>query len=185
MPTQSPTIHLLDHCWKQTNRRSWEQLNHVMSAALNLAVQSGMDFNLADFGHIEKNYRPGYWLYIESVYALAIFTENKSAIDSIEKHLERPAIIADEVSARVYQSYAMHGDNLYRNRERLFVGAKFRYGNHMPTVTSFKNGYAVACTYKPSPSSGYSGKINKRFKITRELIIADRKARKPKSRKVK
>lgn len=48
----SPAVHFLDHCWLHTSGRSWEQINHIMSATLKMAIESGMKFKPNDFNVI-------------------------------------------------------------------------------------------------------------------------------------
>lgn len=160
---ESPALQLVLHVWASSCKaapHSWERLNHTMADAVKIAITGGLEFEAGDFNVIEKECRPGYWLYIESAYATAVSTRNQSAYKAIEHYLGREPIIADGVSGR--------------GRGRLAEGCTFDYQGLRPTVTSFRNGYVVACTYKPNNEDEYRSKVDRRFTLTREDIIADR-----------
>ncbi len=181
---KSDVIDLLDLVWKSANDStgfSWERLNHGMRAALSLAVGSGFEFAEDDMKHIFSNYRSGYWLgdTTEWIYTEAIGVENNSAILSYEKLKNREPIIADGVDGNSRSQFS-HGNNVTRAKCRLFVGARFVWKGIRVTVTSFADdsSYCTACSYKKPPKGEYANKIDKRFKITRADIIAERAERK-------
>lgn len=181
--TKSAPIQLLDLVWNNTNEstsHSWERLNHAMRAALTLAVSSGMKFDIGDFNYILDSYRTHRWIgdSHEWVYSLAIGVSNTSATKSYETAVSREPFIADGVEFRC--DHGVHGDYLSRERERLSVGATFRWKGHKVTVTSFSadQSYLIACSYKDRKEGEYGNKVAKRFKITRQDIIDDRAERK-------
>ncbi len=173
----SPAMQLLELVWQHNCQRSWDCINGSMATALRLAISSGMIFGADDWDGMRK-WKPGYWRNNEKCYTLAVQVDSTSALKCLEVAFDRRAIIADNV------------DNY--SQRRLFIGAKFTYGKDRPKVTSFSDdGKSVtACTYKDRPDPkcctncgeaefDYSRQIvEKRFKITRQDIIADRKARK-------
>lgn len=184
--TRSAVIKLLDLVWGQTNSavsHSWERLNHSMRAALELTVGAGFSFHEDDMKAIATSqpYRFGYWSGESSewIYALAVGVENTSAIASYEKWQGRKAFIMDDVRFQTNERYT-HGGRMNRQKCRLVVGAEFDWKGQRVTVTSFAadQSYVTACSYKPREKGEYANKIDKRFKITRDDILADRADRK-------
>lgn len=190
-PEPSPVVAMLDMVYREANSatsHSWGRLNHAMRSALSLAIGGGFKFELGDFKHVLANYRAGCWIGESSewCYAQAIAENNLSAAKSYEEFRAREPFIADGVNVRNnHNSFAhMVGD---RQKERLHVGASFKWQGQKVEVTSFSdvgsfravnNGqsYVVACSYEEVDE--YRRKIKKRFKITREDIVADRAERK-------
>lgn len=175
----SPAIEILNLIWNNANSEvshSWERLNTAMRDALQLAIGSGFPFEIGDFDYIRNNYDSNRWIGDwEWAYREAVSVDNKSAYQSFEACFQRTAIIADHVD--IPASRFLHLTSK-RSRGRLVVGARFIYQGRLVTVTSFAddNSYLTACTYKDN--GAYPLKIAKRFKITRESIIADRAERK-------
>jgi hypothetical protein len=104
---------------------------------------------------------------------------NRSAIESFEACFKRTGFIADKVKlGRGGGQGFLHGSSSYRQKERLAVGSRFTWKGIEVSVTSFAedSSYLTAFSYR-GESCGNS-KTDKRFKITREDIIADRKERK-------
>lgn len=183
MAKKSKPIELLDLIYENTNRattHSWERLNHAMRAALTLAVGSGLEFALGDLAHIGSSYKSGYWLgdSDELVYNEAILNGNMTAIKSFEAWKAREPFIADGVRPAECYGTFVHGSS-DRQRERLHKGASFNWKGHRVTVTSFAEDQKslTACSYKPDKDGFRTEKVAKRFKITRDDILADRKAR--------
>lgn len=180
----SEVIKLLDRVWKNANSataHSWERLNHSMRDALTLAVGSGFTWKAGDMAAIASGkYNFGYWSSdsTEWIYALAIETENLTAAKSYEAWKKREAFIADDVTFHASGGF-IHTSSANRGRERLAVGFEFQWKGLKVKVTSFSEdgSYLTACSYKPR-KEGYSEKIDKRFKITREDIFAERAERK-------
>lgn len=202
---RSGVIQLLDLVYKNSLcgvNHSWERLNKAMRLSLKTAIGSGFEFDIDDWQYIGSHYRSGYWLGddIEHWYAICVSDDNATAIASYEKWKNREACIADDVTPIKSDIAHMTGT---RNLCRLAVGSEFAWKGKKVTVTSFGDGYLVACSYKPrerhpDPSEevqkamavvrqsvrwindphDYSNKIEKRFKITRQDIIDDRAARK-------
>jgi hypothetical protein len=187
---------------------SWERLNHAMHSALKLTIGAGFEFLPGDFDHIFSHYSSGRWIgESEWCYALAIFVGNVSACGSFEVSRKRLAFIADDVTPGERWSNGgwlhMVGD---RKRGRLAVGFRFPWRGEKVTVTSFAaDGQSLtACSYhreqipidppatkgrrvvgapmEPMPKNFkdgcYTSKVKKRYVITREAIIANRKDRK-------
>lgn len=177
----SSAIQLLDLVWANCNQataHSWERLNHSMRDALSLAIGAGFTFAPGDMAHVFANYRSGYWLSDsdEWIYSLAIGVENSTAYQSYEAAKEREPFLADDVRFSCHGGYT-HGSSVNRTRERLSVGAEFDWKGQKLTVTSFAadQSYVNACSYK---GQQYPRKIDKRFKITRADLLAERKERK-------
>ncbi len=183
---KSAVIELLDLTWNRTNEsveHSWERLNHSMRRALELAIGAGFDFAEGDMAHVHANYRSGYWLGESSewAYALAIGTGNLSAAKSYEVFRNRGPFVADDVEPGCNSRGFTHGDPGKRQRERLAVGSEFPWKGSTARVTSFSSDGATltACTYKRIPDGEYhKDKLDKRYKISRDDIIADRAERK-------
>lgn len=182
---RSAVIQLLDLIWENANAavdHSWERLNHAMYAALKMAVGAGFEWHASDFKHVVENYSSGRWISdsTEWVYTLAVVCGNSSAFKSYEAWANREPFIADDVGLREYSAGGymhMTGD---RQKERLAVGFTFPWRGYTVKVTSFaKDGKSLtACSYKPRAEGEYGDKVEKRFTITRDDIIADRAERK-------
>ena len=176
----SPVIHLLVHVWKNacsSTDHSWDRVNSAMEQALCLAIASGMKWELHDFKDLAER-KEHLWRLDgnELHYALAVKCENYSACQSYESYRERQPFIADGI----------RGDGVHRNRERLYVGARFYWKGGEVKVTSFSNcgTLVVACSYKTEKHVDVldyyapEHKVLNVYKITREAIFADRAERK-------
>lgn len=168
----SEVIKLLDIVWENCSAgvtHSWGHVNGSMRSALELAI-GGFKFDLGDFDIISdrSKYNFGYWCgdSVEWIYSQAIHACNMSAVHAFEKWKGREPFIADEVTFD-------HRQNCYRNsggdrkKERLFVGAWFRWQGIQVKVTSFSDdqSYVNACSYKARKKGEYGDKIDKRFKL--------------------
>ncbi len=162
----SPVIQFLRLAWKSTNNKnghSWERLNQAMWKALHLATKAGFRFGLDDCQIIANNFRPERWLgesEYEGVYATAITAHNPSAWKAIEHYLKRTPIIADTLSD---------------GKARLYVGSRLMWKGEVAEVTSWKDGYVIACTYGELEKDGYTKKLKHRFKIGRQHVLDERK----------
>ena len=185
---RSTAIQLLDLVYENANQatgHSWERINYAMCTALELAIGAGFEFAEGGMAHIFANYKSGYWLgeTSEWIYSAAIRNGNMSAIKSFEAARKREPFIADYVTATGYRSNFVHCGGRWK-RERLHVGATFPWKGATVTVTSFADDQQslTACSYKEvasHPGSAYmKDKVDRRFKITRADILAERKARK-------
>lgn len=179
--TKSVVIQLLDLVWENANSSSpfsYERLNHSMRDAVSLAIGSGMTFAVDDVEYIVAHYRSGYWVGSSSewMYSEAIAVENSSAYESYEKAFGRTGIIADDVSIESRSGYT-HGSSLRRQKSRLAVGSKFPWKGQQVSVTSFSTDQqsVTACSYKPQKEGEYQSKVDRRYSITRDNIIAERK----------
>lgn len=163
-PNESPAIQFLRLVWESTNEEngdSWTRLNWTMRKALHLAAAAGFRFGIDDCKIIDENFRPGYWLgesHYEDTYATAIAARNPSAWKAIEHYLGRTPIIAD---------------TLDDGRARLYVGSRLRWRGEVATVTSWNDGYVVACTYGERIQG--RRKLKHQFKIARQDVIDERK----------
>lgn len=185
--TLSPVICILDIVYESANKavpHSWERLNHAMQQALTIAVGSGFAFESEDMQWIAEHYNFGYWSgsCTEWIYALAVETGNLTAAKSYETWKKRGPFIADSVTPRSYGggSAFPHGMST-RQQDRLAVGFSFPWKGTTARVTSFADdGSSVtACSYRTEPNGKYPReKIAKRFRITRDDILADRAERK-------
>ena len=165
-PSESPVIQFLRLAWRSANEengRSYEQLNRTMQRALYLAAEGGFRFGIDDCKIISEDFRPGYWLgesHYEGVYASAINTRNPSAWLAIEHYLKRTPIIA----------YTLDD-----GKARLYVGSRLMWRGEIAKVTSWRDGYVVACTYGELEEDGYTRKLKHQFKITRQDVLDERK----------
>ncbi len=191
---KSQVIQFMDLVYNNANdgtSHSWGRINSAMRSALKLTIGSGFKFLADDFAYVMANYRSDYWISDpEWMYAYAIAEGNKTAVASFEAWKRREPFIADDVSMGERHEYA-HASGT-RDKERLHVGAQFKWKGQRVTVTSFsKDGLSLtACSYKPNPEPATCSKchrkewgnnerkIDKRFTITREAIILDRAERK-------
>jgi hypothetical protein len=179
---KSAVIVLLDHVWSSTNRsttHSYERLNHAMRSALEMAAGYGFKFAPDDVQYILSNYRSHYWIgeSDEWLYGTAVAAGNMSAIQSFEKAKGREPFIAEQVNLSVGHSGYLHGGAGTRQRERLVVGASFKWQGQTVKVTSFAKdqGHVNCCSYKRVKGGAYySDKIDKRFKITWAELLEGR-----------
>ena len=177
----SPAITLLDHVWGSVNKatdHSWERLNHAMRDALLLAIGGGFMFEIDDVEWIFGNYNSSYWIgeSDEWIYCEAVAAGNMPAIKSYEKCKGREPFIAERVDLPHVQNDYLHGSSPRRQKERLTVGASFKWQGVEIKVTSFARdqSHAVACSYKPRRKGEYGDKIDKRFRITRAELLEGR-----------
>ncbi len=182
-PTDSPVIALLRHVWctnGAATSHSWERMNQSMTAAMELAINSGMEFEATDFSRkILKDFNVGYWWGgTERYYTLAVMTGNLSAAKAIETYLDSQAFIADEVSPPSWQGCFAHTTRT-RKRGRLAIGFSFPWKGEAVTVTSFSGDgkHLVACSYKERAKGSYSNTIKRSFEITPAAIKEDRAER--------
>ncbi len=131
---------------QEATSHSWLKVNHRMSDALVLAICSGMRFDLEDFGAAMKKFRPGYWLYIETAYSLAVLYRNASAYHAIEHHLGRKPFIVKGASIGTHTGDGPCGIGL----ARLIISARFQWKGEHVTVGSFNDakGHVNASSYK-------------------------------------
>lgn len=171
----SPALTLLRHVWKNIDYRSHALANDAMQRALSLAIESGMEFGVDDFAAIKAEFRPQYWLNMESAYSRACAAdrahgENTSAYKAIEKHLGRkPFLVVPNAHAA--------------SKIRLCEGRRFDWHIDLKqrirvTVTSFADDQSavIACSYKVPNDGSYERKIDRRFRITHDDIAGYHKA---------
>lgn len=178
----SKPIELLDLVWFNVTRPPWERLNNSMRAALELAIGSGLEFDIDDIGIILSNYDSGRWAGdCEWIYSFAIGCRNTSAALSFEKWKGREPIFGDNVRFPIMfpsMPRFVHRWECRRKRERLFVGAAFLYAGRSIRVTSFGDKGVIACSYtrtKDDRTKDGREKLAKRYLITQADILAARK----------
>ena len=180
--TRSAVIKLLDLTWQNANAKtsfSYERLNHSMANAVSLAIGAGFAFAEDDIKLIRANYRSSYWIgeSDEWMYCEAVAVGNMSAIKSYEKWKKREPFIAEQVDIQMRRHNAYQHGSGSRQKERLVVGATFKWQGAPVKVTSFSSdqSYINCCSYKRIKGQyGYSEKIDKRFKITRSELLEGR-----------
>ena len=185
----SEGISLLRFLWRHGGAKmghSWKRINQKMSQGLQLAIESGLEFEPDDMKIImggrrnasEDGFRGGYWTgeNLERWYRLACAegeyrSPSPTAIAMLEKYLKRePFILATRRNER---------------GERLVVGSRFEWAvgkgkkraRMCLTVTSFADDQQslVACSYK-NEERGNRLKIAKRVRITLEALREHNKA---------
>ena len=192
MPEKSKVMQFITLVWENATKGvpfSYERINHTMQRAMSVAL-GAFEFELDDYGDICRgDFRVGYWLDCERAYTSAVVNGNTSAVLSIEKHLGREPIIADDVDPPDYwQDRNTHLVGT-RQRERLHVGARLMWKGELVTVTSMGQDSATACSYKTTMEAqicptcrhcrfGEKTKVLHRYTITREAVIANRADRK-------
>lgn len=177
---QSPVIQLMQTVWNhgcKATGHSWQRINSSMHKALSLAITSGFRFGKHDMGTVlvDGGFRSGYWIGASSewVYSLAISTGNYSAAQSYEAWTDRKPFIAHRVQP--------DGDRMWRDKERLHVGARFCWNDEDVHVTSFADdgNSLTACSYH---GGDHCNVVKHRYTITRKDLLADRKDRKERAK---
>ena len=184
---QSPALKLMLMTYRECCDEapfSWDRMNTAMSRAMRIAISGGFRFNEGDFREIPTQCLGCYWRDLEGCYATAVADENMSAIKAFEAEYGRVGFIADNVTDGCGNWSHFGNTASTRKRGRLAVGSEFPWKGEKACVTSFAadNSYFTACSYDITrhPTKYYvtSKKILHRYKITREMIIADRAERK-------
>lgn len=169
----SHPLQLLTVVWDGVGGRfrgdSWRKTNRSLQDALNLAISSGMKFELDDFKYINKNFRPWYWMgndghmLGERYYFIAVRERNTSAAIAFEVWKGRKPFIADNV-----ETLPHWGGSCRFERSRLACGCQFYWNGEKVAVTSFSEDgtYLVACSYKDNKPNEYEAKILHQYKIT-------------------
>lgn len=177
----SDAIHLLRFVWDNHSaetKHSWGRINIAMRSALQLAVGAGLTFTENDLAVVYSEFRGEYWMSDsdEWFYSQAIMEGNGSAVKEYERFKSRDPIIADGIDYPSWPSTYAHS-SLGSKRGRLAVGFKFRWKGETVTVTSFNDEEKclTACSYHGAIGRR---KIKKRYRITRQMIIDERKAAK-------
>lgn len=178
----SPTLQLIDFVWRKSfecKRHSWDGFNSTMRSTLNLAITSGMRFDLDDFQYIADNYRLGYWAYSEGAnmygeeyYSLAIIDNNFKAIQSFESWKNRKPFIFNNVTGGRYGYREMS----LRKRSRIFARSTFKWKDEVVRVTSFSESgeYIIACSYmEKDPEIHSTNNVKKRYKITPKELLRE------------
>ena len=185
----SPALQLLSVVWNDGMKDSWGRINHAMHSALELAIGSGVHFNLGDFAEISRRFDWGYWVNDnpEWIYTDAILNLNESAIAAWETYKGREAFRGNNVSTFGHRRSFLHVTSPSRKRERLGVGMYFEDAERNKWwVNGFddKAGIIrVASYYSDSNKGGWQqGKPTKLKKLThddlREICPAPKKPKK-------
>lgn len=164
---------------------SWEAYNHQVRWTVEIAV-SGFVWKPRDMDAVMAHRNSRYSIYkclgesgVESLYALAVTSDNASAIREIERYAGFEPVIADNVTAQARN----HGSQFTRTRSRIFVGAEFSFDGKRLRVNSRKDSGRFNCTVvddRPIESAKRLGrKTAGRYVVGRDEIIQGRKARKP------
>lgn len=163
----SPAMKFISTFWNEAPRESYRIFNSGMHQSVQLAIESGMKFNLDDFAYLASNYKFGYWagkdggMYGEGFYSDAVRIGNISACLSFEQWRGR-------------EPFIWLG-------ERIYLGRVFPWLNHNEIIerircTGFsRDGLSLrACAYEPKLrhlghiSVGH--KVREIYKITKADI---------------
>ncbi len=171
-PKDSPAYTGIKHVWDhvcESTQHSWDRVNSSMAIVLALAISSGQRFDADDFHRIFSHFAGDRWGSFgtsawEQFYTLAVDSCNMSAVKSFETWAGRGPFIVDGYNGV---------------KHRVSVGSQFPWDGVNVTVTSFAakddNGSdtVIACSYTLS-----TGKVKKRYRISRLDVISERKDRK-------
>ncbi len=135
-------LKLIAHVWTEQKTTAWEALNHCMFDAVKLAIGAKLEWEPADFTHIEKNFRPGYWLGVdgwENAYALAVWTDGTSFIKAFESRSGRKPFIANCVSAHGQAKGYAHANSQDCQRGRIALNSEVWIDRLRYNCTSITN----------------------------------------------
>lgn len=170
----SPAIRFLRMVWdhaQESTGHSWLKLNHALYRTLELAIKSGMTFEVDDFKRIYIEFDAGYWIGetgMERMYQTAVLYRHNTAWAAIERYLGRKPFIVKGASLHVNTGDGPAGHGL----PRLVEGAEFDWNGERVKVTSFRDPkYFNAMTYLPYGSAEKAT----RYKITHADIHAEQK----------
>jgi len=180
---KSPAFLMIEQVWNyslETTGHSWERLNHSMMYAVELAIFSGMKFDLDDFGKIAGKFRMQYWGSCGSFYVTAVKADSVSACRALEKAMGlKPWIVKFGFSLSSYGH--MGRSEINRNSGRLAAGARFYWDGHYVRITSMDTDHIIACSYKNEKreltggGSYYDEKLEKRYRLIRDDLIPPKK----------
>lgn len=164
---KSPAQHTFAMLVAITGHSSWREINTARYAALKFLVEF-VGFERDDFGAILKDFNGGFWIGengVEHLYALAIGSENTSAVLSIEKHLGRKPF---------WQlGWAKRGK---RDKTRVHLGSEITIDGRVLRVTSFRDaaGYLNAQEYRNVKRNGYDTeeRVGGVARVTRAQLLA-------------
>lgn len=196
----SPAIKLLQMVWDHSQKstgHSWLKLNHAMSRTLDLAVESGMEFNEGDFNSLYKRFNAGYWIGDtggESFYRLAVLYRNNSAWKTYEAATGRKPFIIEGASISSRDTYRGDGP-MGEGLARIVIGAEFKWKGETAKVTSFNDAKLsfTACSYTRTPyttcraqgcgviTGGGHETLKHRYTITHADILEASKAKRKKT----
>lgn len=145
---KSPAQHTFAMLEAITGHSSWREINSTRYEILSFLVRH-VAFEPGDFGAILNDFNGGRWIGengAESLYALAIGSENTSAVLSIEKYLGRKPF---------WQlGWVKRGK---REKTRVHLGSEITIDGRDLRVTSFRDdkGYLNAQEYRRVKRDGY------------------------------
>lgn len=170
----STAIQLLDFVWnhrQESTSHSWLKINHCLREAVELAVRSGMAFNLDDIRIIFNRYRGGYWMGADTewFYRLAVLYRHASAWKAYENYAGRTPFIVKDASVSTHTGDGPRGQGL----ARLIVGARFIWEGEGVTVTSFNDEKRYFNAYSYTRTEGVE--VKTRYRITHADLSAAKK----------
>lgn len=164
-PEPSPARQLITLVYHETPYRSRINFDHARQAAVRLAVEFGLRFDLDDVKWLkrstindqESKVRADFG---EMEYAIACGRErgcdNASAAQSYEHAIGRKPFLVAQPGVTT--------------RQRVYVGLRFNFEGMRVTCTSFaKDGESFIAT-KSSYQDGGRAKVEKRIRVTRETL---------------
>lgn len=157
---QSTGLQFVLYVYEHATRKSWTGLNGCLTDALEIAIRSGMKFEVGD---IEEFPKKGFWFDGELHYAAAC---------GGTRGYDHPSFV------KTFESYQKRKPWLWAEQtktpSRLHVGARFHWEGLLVEVTSMDDNadHIIACNYESSQER----KVRKRFTITHEELTAVRKA---------
>ncbi len=172
---ESPALHCILHFNRNQGYQqgqSRERWHDGVRSAVRLAISFGLRFDVDDFKTLATPKTKSYhdtmtYCADEYDYAIACGIErgraNPSAAQSYEQYRNRkPFLIADKDCT---------------TPTRVYVGREFSWQGLDVKCTSFSgNGSAfIACTYKPQVANEYERKIDRRIRISHDLLLRQRR----------
>ena len=161
----SAVTQFINLAWSNAaSHRGWTIFNQHVRQAVFIAVE-GFEWKPGDLEAILalRNRRYGITKCLgerwdEWIHAAGVRTGNDSFVQEFERHFGWTPLIVDRANGR--------------DRDRLCLNSRFVWNGELVKVTSISSDSAIACSYSDD------GKIRKRYTITRESILAERKQRK-------
>jgi hypothetical protein len=139
-PNMTPALTLLSLVWNNQKGKSWDDINHCMSRALQLVIGSHMSITVEDFKHISSHYRPAYWLGEhgwEYPYALAVSCDNTGFAIALEEYLGRKPFFGNKITPVDSRGYTHRTSECAR--ERLTKWTQVHIDGQPGEVTSISN----------------------------------------------
>lgn len=159
-PADSPALAFVRHLYtfgQQATDHSWQRLNAALFAAVEVAIDGGLEFAEGDFQALYDKFKGAHWLGTppNGFYSAACMCGNLSAARSFE-------------SAMGFKPYILEG-------QRVYVGRRFAWNGQQVRCTSIAKDGLIACSYKDRKKGEYAEKIDRRYTITNEEMAAEDK----------